>query len=220
MKERSSKASQSGFTLFEILFASGITIAIGALSLMLITQQQRGASAELNRQSAKIVSRTASQNIKQLFRQAEGIMSISGGDIFLGPDATSPNYASVKNTCITLSAGAAFAAPSFSLPSDCPAPCPAGQVPQIQVTHKVAGVDSTRLFPTSFNDLYGAIACAKEFAPLLTFPVVLRAPNYSIMIYTGWKTLKSGTSAAVLWSVDGSFLTGGNSQNVVMKSHE
>jgi prepilin-type N-terminal cleavage/methylation domain-containing protein len=236
------KHSQDGFTLLEIIVSSAIIAAVGAWCFSLITQQQRGVAAEHNRLNAKIAARAAVQNIKQLFRQAGGVMNISPGSIALGSDAFADNYAVVENTCVAPPVGATVEVPPFSSVPGCPDMCAAGAVPRIKVTYKalkvellpevageareikktyVAGAGKVdRFFPTSFDGLYGAFFCAHEYPVLKTFPASLRVPNYSVMVYVGWKTFRSGTSAGALWVVDGAFLAGGEAQNVVLKDHE
>jgi prepilin-type N-terminal cleavage/methylation domain-containing protein len=222
MKPLVGKNSQSGFTLLEILAAAAVVVTVQALIYTIITHQQKDAAAEGHRLRAKMEARTASENLKLLFRKAKGVMSLNADatrNVFLGSDPLLDNYSFAENTCIAPPPGAQVTAPSYAALPDCPAACPAGQVPQIKITYKSAGVTVYRYFPTSFTGLHGAIVCARQFSTLLTFPVSLRAPDFSVMVYVGWKTFRSGTSADTLWTVDGTFLTGGEAQNVVMKKN-
>jgi prepilin-type N-terminal cleavage/methylation domain-containing protein len=209
---------ERGFTIVELMLASTIVAIVSGLAYGLVIKQSEATYAEANRQNAKIAARVATFFLKDLFRSAGGYMVISSdmsGIAFGDPSSTS--YVAVQNTCISAPPRAARTPPKYTSLPDCPAPCSQGMVPQIKVIYQQGAVSRERVFPTAYEGLHGAIVCARQFGTLLTFPAELRAADYSLMVYVGWNTNHSGTSEATLWTVDGTFLTGGRDQRVILK---
>jgi hypothetical protein len=198
MKNGVSLASTSGLTLIELLLASAVSIAISAAGYRVFSGMQKSTAAESNHTSAKMVASSATKAIRTIFAGSDHTALINDDPTsFSVTFGSGANSTVVRNTCISAPTASELSPPPATALPKCPQLCATGKVPQIYILYP-DGRES--YFPASYAGLHGAILCAQAL------PESRGVKSYSVAVYVGWSTFKSGTPHRSLWSVDGAFL--------------